>query len=71
MSQRDEILEAISNGLAWYTPSTQGVYLKLQALFAEKPWLANALLPEGSKVCQWILPEGAWCEVGQPLTPEA
>jgi hypothetical protein len=69
VSEREEILDAIDRGMEHYTPSVPGVFVELQNLFAERPWLASVLLPEYCVVGRWG--NFHMYEVGPPLAREA
>jgi hypothetical protein len=54
VSERDDLLNRMREIFDDWVPACNDLALReLRALFAEKPWLANELLPEGSMVCRW------------------
>jgi hypothetical protein len=50
MSERDEIMESITTSADELGITASGAFEALIALFAEKPWLADELLPDGYRV---------------------
>jgi hypothetical protein len=69
MSERDEIVRVIDGRLDRGPPVASGVFDSLRHLFAEKPWLANALLPELHHVCWWF-PDDTWGELHEVAAPK-
>jgi hypothetical protein len=76
MSERDEVLDIIR--IAIERPpivrsTAEEVRLMLRALFADKPWLANELLPEGYRVWETrtVKDTKPWGDVHYAIKPAA